>query len=102
MMAFADNENGEEEEDESEDEESSEEEDESLYDELSEEAVDLIRYFKDSISQLKEQTDKYTHEYEKLASKSCERITLPRLRPKREKYKPRFQITNFIRKSCVS
>lgn len=85
MMAFADNENGEEEEDESEDEESSEEEDESLYDELSEEAVDLIRYFKDSISQLKEQTDKYTHEYEKLASKKLRKNNLATIEAKKEK-----------------
>lgn len=85
MMAFADNENGDEEEEESEDEESSEEEDESLYDELSEEAVDLIRYFKDSISQLKEQTEKFTHEYEKLATKKLRKNNLATIEAKKEK-----------------
>jgi len=98
MMAFADNENGEEDEEESEDEESSEEEDESLYDELSEEAVDLIRYFKDSISQLKEQTDKCTHEYDKLASKKLRKNNLATIEAKKEKIQTTISNNKFHQK----
>ncbi|KAI5957444.1 NOT3 [Candida theae] len=98
MMAFADNENGEEEEEESDEDESSEEEDESLYDELSEEAVDLIRYFKDSISQLREQTDKFTHEYEKLASKKLRKNNLATIEAKKEKIQATISNNKFHQK----
>ncbi|KAI5953828.1 NOT3 [Candida margitis] len=98
MMAFADNENGEDGEDESDDDESSEEEDESLYDELSEEAVDLIKYFKDSINQLREQTDKCTHEYEKLASKKLRKNNLATIEAKKEKIQATISNNKFHQK----
>ena len=46
---------------------SSDEDEEDEYSDLPEDAVNAIHFFKDSILQLREQTHKLDHEYEKLA-----------------------------------
>ncbi|KAI3403734.2 NOT3 [Candida oxycetoniae] len=85
MMTFIDSAHGDEDDEDSEEIESSEEEDESEYEGLSEEAVDSIKFFKDAISELKEQTEKSTHEHEKLAGKKLRKNNLSTIEAKKEK-----------------
>ena len=74
MMTFMDSTNGDDDDDDddSDDDElfsGSDEDEEDEYSDLPEDAVNAIHFFKDSILQLREQTHKLDHEYEKLAAK---------------------------------
>ncbi|KAI5960643.1 NOT3 [Candida pseudojiufengensis] len=85
MMTFIDSLNGDDDDDESDEDESSDEENENEYEDLSQETVDSIIFFKDAISQLRDQTDKYVHEYEKLATKKLRKNNLSTIEAKKEK-----------------
>ena len=98
MMTFIDSANGEEEEEDSDEFESSEDEDESEYDDLSPEAVESIRFFKDAISQLKEQIEKSTHEFDKLASKKVRKNNSSTIEAKKEKIQATIANSKFHQK----
>jgi len=90
MMTFMDSTNGDDDDDDddSDDDElfsGSDEDEEDEYSDLPEDAVNAIHFFKDSILQLREQTHKLDHEYEKLAAKKLRKNNLATIEAKKEK-----------------
>ncbi|KAI5951997.1 NOT3 [Candida jiufengensis] len=85
MMTFIDSINGDDDDEGSDDDDDSDEENENDYEDLSEETVDSIIFFKNAISQLRDQTDKYAHEFEKLATKKLRKNNLSTIEAKKEK-----------------
>ncbi|CAK9440389.1 uncharacterized protein LODBEIA_P44890 [Lodderomyces beijingensis] len=85
MMTFLDSKHGDDDDEESDEMESSEDEEENEYEDLSTEAVDSIRFFKDAIFQFREQTEKASHEFDKLAGKKIRKNNLSTIESKKEK-----------------
>ena len=89
MMTFMDNDDGDDDDDDDEDDDDffsgSDEDEEDAYSDLPEDAVESIRFLKDSILLLTEQTSKLDHEYEKLAAKKIRKNNMATIESKKEK-----------------
>ncbi|RCK54893.1 General negative regulator of transcription subunit 3 [Candida viswanathii] len=88
MMTFMDSNHGDDDDDDDSDDDdlfSGSEEEEDEFSDLPEDAVNSIRFLKDSILQLTELTAKLDHEYEKLAAKKLRKNNLATIEAKKEK-----------------
>lgn len=75
--------------------ESSDEDEEEELEDLPSEAIDAIHYFKDTIQQIREQTTKLNHEFEKLALKKLRKNNLTTIEAKKEKIKATISTNKF-------